>query len=229
VADVHIHTNHSDGEDSPAGVVDHAVRRGLQLIAITDHDRIAGALAAAEHARRHHEIEVIVGEEVSTRDGHVIALFLTRCISPGMSAVATVAAIHRQGGLAVAAHPYWRAGRSANGKFPHGVGDIIARADFDAVEVMNGGFTPSMVYANVLAGWANRHVKLAEVGGSDAHVKQAVGCVVTEFEGSSAADFRNAVVTGNTRARLRRPSAVAIGRYVAWGLTPRSTPMAETA
>jgi predicted metal-dependent phosphoesterase TrpH len=228
MADLHVHTHHSDGEDSPGEVVAHARDQGLQVIAITDHDRIDGALIAVAKNRGERGLEVIVGEEVSTRDGHVIGLFLREPIAAGMSAGDTVNAIHHQSGVAIAAHPYWRTRARVKGRFPHGVGDLIADAGFDAVEVLNGGFTPSMVYANVLAGWANRHLGLAEIGGSDAHVKQAIGCAVTQFEGRTAADLRHALLAGRTSARMRRPSAIAVGRYVAWGLTPRSRPIPET-
>ena len=67
-----------------------------------------GALRAAEHAARRRRLHVIVGEEVSSRDGHIIGLFLEHRVKPGMSAAASVHAIHEQGGLAIAAHPFWR-------------------------------------------------------------------------------------------------------------------------
>jgi predicted metal-dependent phosphoesterase TrpH len=221
VADLHIHTRFSDGADSPAEVVEHARDRGLHVIAITDHDRIDGALIAARHSGLRIGVEVIVGEEVSSRDGHILGLFLKRRIAPGMSAADTVAAIHDQNGLAIAAHPYWRSRPLAHRQAPSGVGRQIAEVDFDAVEVINGGITPSMFVANMRAAWAKERIGKSEIGGSDAHVKQAVGGAVTLFEGSTARALRKAIERGRTMARLRRPSAVALGRYIAWGLTPR--------
>jgi predicted metal-dependent phosphoesterase TrpH len=221
VADLHVHTRFSDGEDSPAEVVEQARARGISVIAVTDHDCIDGAHIAVSHAAAVPGVDVIVGEEISTRDGHVLGLFLEELVAPGMSAVATVQAIHDQGGLAIAAHPYWRTKSRVPGRPPHGVGNLVARAGFDAVEILNGGFTPSMIYANLLAGWANEHIGLAETGGSDAHVKQAIGCAATLFEGSTAAHVREAIEAGRTTAKLGRQSAVALGRYVAWGITPR--------
>lgn len=227
MADLHVHTRHSDGEDSPSEVVEQARLRGIRVIAITDHDCIDGALIAAAHAAALPGVEVIVGEEVSTADGHVLGLFLKAWVPPAMSAVETVRAIHEQGGLAVAAHPYWRTKSRVHGRPPHGVGNLVARAGFDAVEILNGGFTPSMIYANLLAGWANEHVRLAETGGSDAHVKQAIGSAGTTFEGSTSSDLRHCLEAGRTTAKLGRQSAIAIGRYVAWGITPRQRPAME--
>jgi predicted metal-dependent phosphoesterase TrpH len=224
VADLHIHTHYSDGWDSPAEIVDQARLRGLRVIAITDHDCIEGAFIAARHAAMKPGVDVVVGEEVSTREGHVLGLFLKTRVAPGLTAADTVAAIHDQGGLAIAAHPYWRTRAHASGHPPHGVGDRLLNARFDAVEVLNGGFTPSMMLANVRAAWANEHRLLAEIGGSDAHVKQAVGSAVTLFRGSTVRHLRRALESGETLARVRWPSAVAIGRYVAWGLTARPVP-----
>jgi predicted metal-dependent phosphoesterase TrpH len=221
LADLHVHTHYSDGEDSPTDVVEQARQRGISVIAITDHDSIDGALVASAHAAAHPGVDVIVGEEVSSSEGHVLGLFLKHWIRPGMTAAGTVAAIHEQGGLAVAAHPYWRTTSRAPGRSPHGVGDLIAVAGFDAVEILNGGFTPSMIAANLRARWANKVLGLTETGGSDAHVKQAVGCAATAFEGATAFDLRRSILAGRTRARLGRQSPVAVGRYMAWGLALR--------
>ena len=227
VADLHIHTHFSDGADSPAQMVEHARMRGLSVIAITDHDRIDGALIAVRHAAWNPGVEVIVGEEVSSRSGHILGLFLKTKVRPGMSAADTVAAIHDQGGLAIAAHPYWRAKRTHHRRPPSSIGDFMVEVDFDAVEVMNGGCTPSMFFANRHAAWMNRHVGLGEIGGSDAHVKRAVGVAVTLFDGRTARALRTAIEQGATSARPGRPSLVALGRYVAWGLSPRPQPMRQ--
>ncbi|HYM97345.1 MAG TPA: CehA/McbA family metallohydrolase [Candidatus Sulfotelmatobacter sp.] len=220
VADLHVHTNHSDGRDSPPAVVEEARARGIKVIAVTDHDCIQGVLMAARHAEALPDIDVIVGEEISTLDGHVLGLFLTELVPPWMSAAQTVKAIHDQGGLAVAAHPFWRTQCRA-GCLPHGVGNLIARVRFDAIEILNGGFTPSMVYANLIAGWVNTSVGLAETGSSDAHVKQAIGSAATLFEGSTGRDLRASILRGRTAATIGRQSVVALGRYVAWGVRAR--------
>jgi len=213
-----MHTNFSDGWPSPADLVDHVVRNtDLNVIAVTDHDTIEGAQRAAEHAQqRRRNVEVIVGEEVSSRDGHILALFLDRRVRPGMSAAATVHAIHDQGGLAVAAHPFWRTQRQVRpGGKVHGVGWLAAELDFDAIEVENA--TPGFFVFNQLAHRLTLGLGAPELGSSDAHILDAIGRAFTEFPGRSAADVRLAIETGETEPGRSRYRAVGLMRYAAWG------------
>src|SRR5207302_643222 len=148
LADLHLHTNNSDGWPSPSEVVEHVTAGGrLDLIAVTDHDTIEGALRARDYSERMGGVPVIVGEEVSSRQGHILGLFLERRVRPGMSAAATVDSIHRQGGIAIAAHPFWRTERMAErmGGSVHGIGWLAADLDFDSVEVENS--TPGLGFA----------------------------------------------------------------------------------
>jgi len=218
-ADLHMHTHYSDGEDSPAEVLEWAERVGLDVIAITDHDCIDGAEEAADLAAREGTgPDVIVGEEVSSRDGHILGLYISRLVPPGMSAEDTVSAIHEQGGIAVAAHPFWRTGTPDHNRRVYGVGDRIAEVDFDAVEVVNGGFTPSMVVANQRAIRAVRALGKVAVGGSDAHVKHAVGWAHTCFDGRSATDLRASIIGGQTSAGRFRINPMGLHRYVMWSI-----------
>jgi predicted metal-dependent phosphoesterase TrpH len=219
IADTHIHTLYSDGHDSPAEVCDYALRAGLDVIAITDHDTLAGARIAAEYARQlDGRLQVVMGEEVSTIQGHVLGLYLTRTVKPGLTAAATVAAIHAQGGIAIAAHPFWRVHPLRGGARPHGIGDVVASAPFDGIEVLNGGFTPSMARSNTRAAEINARLCLAAVGGSDAHVKEAIGWATTRFHGRSAEALKQALLRGRTAAARGGFNLVGLGRYLAWGL-----------
>src|SRR5712691_10763977 len=217
-ADLHMHTNFSDGWPSPADLVDHVgSNTDLNVIAVTDHDTIEGALRAAERAQRRGKVEVVVGEEVSSRDGHILALYLERRVRPGMSAAATVHAIHDQGGLAVAAHPFWRTQRQARtGGKVHGVGWLAAELDFDAIEVENA--TPGFYVFNQLAHRLNLGLGAPELGSSDAHILDAVGRAYTEFPGKTPEALRTAIESGATTARRQRYRAVGLMRYAAWGL-----------
>lgn len=219
VADLHIHTHHSDGQDSPGEVLGWAERIGLDVIAITDHDSIDGAVIAAELARQNREgCEVVVGEEVSSREGHILALFISEVVPPDLSAEETVAAIHEQGGLAIAAHPYWRTTSLDHAGRAYALGDRIADLDFDAVEVINGGFTPSMIGANRRATWVTEALGRTPVGGSDAHVMHALGWGHTRFAGRSSSDLRASIAAGRTQAGRSRLHPTGLRRYAAWSI-----------
>src|SRR5262249_51090936 len=144
----------------------------LRVIAITDHDTLAGAWTALDFQRALHaeaDLEIIPGAEISSADGHILALNIKRNIPKRMSAAETIAAIHEQGGLAIAAHPY--------AYFPFikelkGIKNLIkdpavGRA-VDAIEVRNAN--PTEFLNNHFTRWVNRsHLKRPEVGGSDSH------------------------------------------------------------
>src|SRR5437773_851022 len=148
-ADLHLHTCHSDGAPTVRALLEHvAARTHLNVIAITDHDTIVGALEARDIMRRaSYPFEVIVGEEVTTRDGHLVGLFLHECVPPGLSADKTIAAIHVQDGLAFAPHPFFRAQQRAERPITMvGLGTLVARLDLDAIETINA--TPFLGLAN---------------------------------------------------------------------------------
>jgi predicted metal-dependent phosphoesterase TrpH len=218
-ADLHLHTCFSDGRPTPTEVVFHVLERtDIDVVAITDHDAIEGALRAAELGAAH-GLEVIVGEEVSSRDGHILGLFLTRRVRPGMSAAATVHAIHAQDGLAIAAHPFWRSDRQRAGRVVHGVGWRAAELDFDGVEVENA--TPGLYLFNQMAHRLALSVERAAVGGSDAHILEAIGRARTVFRGRTARDLRKSLIAGATRSERQRYSPLALARYAAFGLNYR--------
>jgi predicted metal-dependent phosphoesterase TrpH len=194
-ADLHIHTLHSDGRPSVQEVLDHvAERTALRVIAITDHDTLAGALIAQD-LQRHYSFDIVLGEEVTSRDGHILALFIKDRVPPGLPAAETIAAIHEQGGLAIAAHPFivvWRGP-------VQGVGARFSDLPFDAVEVENS--TPFMYVPNHRARHHNRRVsQMPEVGNSDAHIVEAIGKSYTRFAGYTALDLRHAIERNETSA-----------------------------
>jgi predicted metal-dependent phosphoesterase TrpH len=105
--DLHCHTSASfDSLARPRDQVRAAAARGLTHLAITDHDRIDGAVEARDHAPD--GLTVIVGEEVKTADGDLICLFLERPLAPGRPAIETIAAAREQGGLVGVPHPFDR-------------------------------------------------------------------------------------------------------------------------
>ncbi len=167
--DLHCHTSASfDSLATPAAVVRVAAARGLTHLAITDHDRIDGALRARDAAPR--ELRVFIGEEVKTIDGDLIAIFIERAVPPGLSAVETIAAIREQGGLVGVPHPFDGL-RGFGRKSGLRLEEIADRVDW--VEVYN---------ARVVGGSANeqavlfaREHNLPGVCASDSHTVLEVG------------------------------------------------------
>ena len=169
-------------------MLERAMAVGLTHLAVTDHERIDGAQRAAELAPA--ALRVIVGEEIRTRDGDLIGLFLERVVASGMSAAETAAAIHEQGGLVGLPHPFDRfralGGRAASAT-PARLEELAAVVDY--VESHNARAYRD---ANPLAAaFAKRH-DLPGVASSDAHSVMEVGIASTILPGpfSSAADLR---------------------------------------
>ncbi len=173
-ADFHIHTYWSrDSMSSPRDVLKMAYKKGLRVIAITDHNEIGGALETAKEARLLGiDIEVIIGEEIKTSRGDIIGLFLTEKIRKGLSPEETIDLIKEQGGIVVVPHPFDRKGRGALGEYTV---KIAHRIDF--IEVENGR-TPS--YNNKKAKIFSERHGIPGIGGSDAHWFREVGKVKTK-------------------------------------------------
>jgi len=214
-ADLHVHTTFSDGTLTPEDVLNYyAVFPELHVVAITDHDTIDGALRVREFRDGHLDIyaglDVIVGEEVSALEGHVVGLFLQHWVPPGLPAAETIARIHDQGGLAVAAHPYTHLLPFTGLK---GVKGLILTLPFDAVETRNGNITEW--YANYWTAWQARSRGLCAVGSSDGHFRQAIGRCYTLFEGHAAEDLRGAIARKETTAAGRVYGPVTLARYLA--------------
>jgi predicted metal-dependent phosphoesterase TrpH len=217
-ADLHIHTTASDGVATPETVLEWVCRRtDLKVIAITDHNTNVGGIEAARLvATGRYAVEVIVGQEVESSDGHIIGLWTPELVRPGMSASDTVAAIQAQGGIAIAAHPFaprfW-----ARAGLDRGNRAIYDSAGLDGIEIANS--TPLLFLANWFARfyWTTHHRRLACTGGSDAHILKAIGSSRTWFPGSTAADLRAALESRLTRAELPGVSLLRNGRY-AWNV-----------
>ena len=197
-ADLHIHTLASDGVSSVGEVLAAAARAELDVIAITDHERIDAAQAARALARdRELPLEVIVGEEITTRGGHLLALFVERRIRPWASLRSSIARVHEQGGLAIIAHPLVPYPLCASGR---SIRRLLDEPDPlfrpDAIEVFNPT-TARMRWGSQVPDFA-AEVGLPAVAGSDAHVASDVGHAFTTFDGRTAAELRAQIVAGAT-------------------------------
>ena len=196
-ADMHVHTTASDGTASPREVLDFvAEHTRLGIVAICDHNTNEGALEAAALAVDY-PVEVIVGQEVESSQGHILGLWTPVLVRPGLSAERTVADIHAQGGIAIAAHPYAPMWWHKHG-LCRGDTSVYDHVDFDGIEVANS--TPLLLHANFRARRylrANRS-RLAATGGSDAHMLSVIGTSRTLFPGSTVEELRAAIKSRKT-------------------------------
>jgi len=197
-ADLHVHSLASDGISSVAEILAAAEAARLDVIAITDHERMDAALAAhalAEAAGS--DLSVIVGEEVTTRSGHVIGLFMRERIRPWGSLRSTIAGIHEQGGLAIIPHPLVPYPLCVSGR---AIRALMDDADPifhpDAIEAFNAS-TARMRWSRNVPDFT-RKLGLTAVAGSDAHRAADIGHAVTGFPGRTADDLRAAIAAGTT-------------------------------
>jgi predicted metal-dependent phosphoesterase TrpH len=230
-ADLHVHTTASDGTANAREVLAHVARQtDLRVIAITDHDTIASAREAQRMADAY-GIEVIVGEEVSTREGHLLALFLEEELPPGRPLSETAAAARAQGALVVAPHPFGYLVRSIGRTGAFGLGLRAERSWVglvDAVETWNAGLWSSRTNARAVRFAASRG--LPAVGGSDSHHLRTLGLGYTLFPGRTAAELRQALLCGQTHAAgvlwgLRRSAEA--GALIVWRNLSRGQAAAE--
>ncbi|MHB8891414.1 MAG: PHP domain-containing protein [Candidatus Limnocylindrales bacterium] len=174
--DLHCHTSASfDSLASPEAVVRTAAKQGLTHLAITDHDRIEGALRARDAAPA--GLTVIVGEEVRTADGDLIAVFLERAVAPGRPARETIAEVRDQGGLVGIPHPFDRF-RGSMLKDPRleAMGRLVDWVETHNARVMGGT-------GNERAAEFAREMALPGIAVSDAHSTLEVGVAYTVLEG----------------------------------------------
>ncbi len=199
--DPHVHT--ADSYDSTAtveAVVRRAERVGLNGLVVTDHDRIERSRRAAALASEAGLIG-IPGVEVSTADGHLLAIGVTSQPDPERPLAETVASVRDRGGVAVVPHPFQRTRHGAS---------AAALSDCDGIEVFN---------AHCLTGLRNGQAErfaashgYPRFGGSDAHRPAAIGhgvtYVRTDVVRPTADDIVAAMRAGRTRADGRRTSSL---------------------
>jgi predicted metal-dependent phosphoesterase TrpH/glycosyltransferase involved in cell wall biosynthesis len=180
-ADFHVHSHHSkDCVSAVADILERARDVGLDVVAITDHDSVAGGLEARELADRY-GVRVIVGEEVKSAEGEVVGLFLERTIPPGMTFAETIAAIKEQDGIVYVPHPFDRLHTVPSAALLRAnVGDI------DVLEVFNSRLAfPGF---NEQAERFARRYRIPAAAGSDAHVLASLGTALTGIDDFSGPD-----------------------------------------
>ena len=174
-AELHCHSALShDGRDPVERLLEQAEAVGLDVLAVTDHDAIDASLEAIELAPEY-DLVGVPGLEVTSREGHVLALGVREVVPAGLPFGDTLDRIHDLGGIAVVPHPFQK---SRHGVGVNVSGDELAEAD--AIEVYN---------SRLLTGRGNRRARrfaedrgLPMTAGSDAHIAEMVGQAVTHLD-----------------------------------------------
>ena len=195
--DLHVHTRYSyDSTITLDEIVAYSQKRGLDGVAITDHDVVEGALKLVQKVK---ELLVIPGVEVTTSRGHVLALNITRPIPTELSPLETIQIIHEAGGIAVAAHPT---------VFYKGLRGQV-NSNFDAVEVINASAFPFFLSTHLSQKLALR-LGLPQTAGSDAHYASEIGFAYTVVDAEPEVD--------EIVHAIRNGATVPCGKPIPWKL-----------
>ena len=197
---------------TPAELVDAAVKAGVDLIAVTDHDTMASVKETQSQGEAA-GLTVVAGQEVTTAwpaQTHIVGWFLEKPIKRGMSLEETVAVIHAQGGLVMVPHPFMPVyfGSIQPGMLRR----LIEKQSVDAIEMLSTVPIGAMRRKVLHEFWeANRERLGAPIGASDCHFGPAdMARAMTEFDG----DFRTAVMERRTKpvagVRHRVPTGIAL-------------------
>ncbi len=186
--DMHLHTVYSGDSTVTLKEIEQWVkRRGLDGVAITDHNRIKGALKIKNALSS--KMLIIPGLEITTNAGHVLAYGISEVVPRGLSIAETIEKIKEQGGVSVAPHPH---------RFYTGIGaDATLANKFDGVEVVNGA---SRREDNRRARELAERMHVGMTGGSDAHLPEYIGKGWTLFEEGDVDDCLAQIERSTTAA-----------------------------
>ncbi|MGE5188388.1 MAG: CehA/McbA family metallohydrolase [Betaproteobacteria bacterium] len=184
-ADLHVHSTYSkDSLITPKELIYYSRKNGLNAVAVTDHDKLEGAYRIAKET----DFLIIPGMEVSSSEGHIVALNIKDPIPKGLTARETVERIHGAGGVAIACHPFVR--------FKGCLRDRVCES-FDAIEVINARAVPFSKSVKLAQKTAERF-NLSRVAGTDAHYGPQIGYgyTVVDAEDTSVEAICRAIVAG---------------------------------
>jgi predicted metal-dependent phosphoesterase TrpH len=194
--DLHVHTRYSyDASITPKELVTHAKKRGLDGVAITDHNTVAGL-------REFSKVEgllIVPGVEIKAKQGHVLALNINSFVRAGLSFAETVDKIHDEGGLAIIAHPT---------AFFKGISNKQLDQNFDAIEVINSSAIP-FAYSVRRNLEIAATLKLPQTAGSDAHQASEVGMAYTGVEAEKSVE--------DVVGAIKKGAVTPFGTSIPWG------------
>jgi predicted metal-dependent phosphoesterase TrpH len=197
---MHVHTKYSsDAFITPRELVIYSKRQGLDGVAITDHDTVSGLREFSKIKN----LLIIPGVEISTKQGHVLAINVNTAVKTGLSFAETIDQIHDAGGLAIVAHPT---------AFLKGIAEEGLDQDFDAMEVVNSSAVPFSFSVRKNRKMAVK-LGLPQTGGSDAHCAPEVGMAYTVIDGDKD--------VGEVVKAIKRGSVTPFGRSIPWSMRLR--------
>lgn len=195
--DLHVHTCYSeDASTTLKEVIQYAEKKGLNGVAITDHNSLGGARKLAKES----QLIVIPGLEVETKQGHVLALNVTTPIPSKLSLTETVEQIHENGGTAIVAHPY----AAFKGRIKR---EAAQNSKLDAVEVINAASFPFFTATRLGKRLAER-LNLPQTGGSDAHHANEIGTAYTLVKANPNVD--------DVIEAIRKGAVTPHGKPISW-------------
>lgn len=195
--DLHVHTYYSgDAKTKLEQVVHYAQKKGLDGVAVTDHDTVLGARKLAKQK----SFLVIPGIEVSSLHGHILGLNVTEPVQPKLDITQTVDKIRQLGGIAIIAHPsvVIKTGLGSN---------ITSASHIDGVEVINASAFPFFLSVRLGRRLATR-LDLPQTAGTDAHYPEEIGSAYTIIDAdSNTDDVIQAIKKGRTEP---------VGKPISW-------------
>lgn len=190
-----------DASTTPDELIAALPESGVDVLCITDHNNVEGALRFAESGEL--GVPVIVGEEVKTTAGELIGLFLTDRVPFGLKPAEAVAAIKEQGGVVYVPHPFDGLRHCMKEDALYG---LARDGGLDVIETINA--KTSLPSINDRADAFAEEFALAKAGGSDAHVPAALGAAYTEVD-----DDADLTTPAGFLAALRSPTARVAGTF----------------
>jgi predicted metal-dependent phosphoesterase TrpH len=208
-ADLHIHSSAGDGLPAVREILDYVENEtDLALIAITDHDLIDGSLEARDRvAKGGYRFQVLVGMEITTLEGHLLAYDLEKPVRMLQPLPRTIALVHEQGGFCIVPHPMsWLTLSLQRWSIERILRDPREEVRLEGLETLNPNLAGRVRYERVMA-LNEERFHLPELGGSDAHFLSMIGRAYTFFPGRTAEGFRQALESQTTKAE---------GRFLSW-------------
>lgn len=207
---------------SPKAAVDAAVKKGIHVLAITDHDSIDGALRAQKYAKEKKlPVEIIIGEEIYCNGGHIIGLFLKEKIDSFMSLEDTLAELKKQDAIVIIPHMLFDEDVLGEYAYRYRVSyldlvnnpehlEMIHGLEVDNFSMIESDFHEKSEFINEI------YLHTARISSSDAHILMNFGFNYTLFPGKTAQDLRNAILKRVTIPICTKKSLF-LNQIIGWG------------